>query len=110
MKFITPDESGPSGQEMGALKCAFAELDCAVTDLNDESFEISNKQYPIATHVYPTSYFLQFSTVVIARPKGFPFFTRTKLHGFLNQANSSSKVAKFTLEGDKPNSDFRGWM
>jgi hypothetical protein len=60
--------------------------------------------------VYPTSYFLQFSTVVIARPKGFPFLTRTKLHGFLNQANSGAKVAKFTLEGSKPNSDFGGWM
>lgn len=70
MKSFIPDESGPTQQEMGALKCAFAELECAVTDLNDETFEISAKQYPVATHVYSTSYFLQLSTVIIARPKG----------------------------------------
>ena len=107
---MTPDETGPSGEEVAALKWAFRELDCAVTDLNEESFEISHKEYPIATHVYPTVYFLQFSTVLIARPKGFPLRTRTKLYAFLNQANTSAKVGKFTLEGDKPNSDFGGWM
>jgi hypothetical protein len=107
---MTPDDTGLDGEQVAALKWAFRELDCAIADLNEASFEISHEEYPIATHVCPTAYFLQFSTVMIARPKGFPFRTRTKLHAFLNRANTNTKVAKFTLEGDKPSSEFGGWM
>src|SRR5437868_3983656 len=95
------EEDSLTEEEMGALKSAFGALDFAVKDLNDSCFEISHEKYPVATHVYANPYFLQLSTVLIARPKGFPFRTRTKLHAFLNQANCSAKLAKFTIEGEK---------
>src|SRR5580765_2543534 len=97
-----PDKTELNEQEVSTLKAEFQALDCAVTDLDGESFEISPKEYRVATHVYPTPYFLQLSTMIIARPKGFPFRTRAKLYAFLNQANSSAKLVKFILEGDKP--------
>jgi hypothetical protein len=65
---------------------------------------------PVATHVYATPYFLQLSNVVVARPKGFPFRTRTRLYAFLNRANNNAKVAKFTLDGQKANPDLGGWL
>ena len=92
-----------------ALMAAFGELDCSVKGLSDSSFEIARKEYPVATHVYANPYFLQLSSIVIARPKGFPFRTRAKLHAFLNEANSKAKLAKFTLDEEKANPDFRGW-
>jgi hypothetical protein len=107
---MTPGETGLSEEEMAALKKVFVELECAVTNLEGDCFEISHAQYPIATHVHPTAYFLQFSTVIIARPKGFPFRTRTRLLAFLNRANSNSKLTKFYLEGNEPKGDFGGWM
>jgi len=107
---MTPDETGLNEEEVSALKVEFEALDCVVTDLDEECFEISPKEYCVATHVYATPYFLQLSTMIIARPKGFPFRTRTKLYVFLNRANSSAKLAKFFLEGDKARPEFGGWM
>src|SRR5688572_16082211 len=104
------NESSLSEEEIMALKIVFGGLDCAVKDLEDSSFEISPKQYSVATHVYANPYFLQLSTVLLARPKGFRFRTRVKLHAFLNQANCSAKLAKFTLDGEKPNPNFGAWL
>src|ERR1044071_2485027 len=107
---MVPDEAGLSGDEIAALKEAFGGLDCVVTDLEGESFEISHEQYRVATHVYATLYFLQFSTFIIARPKGFPFRTRSRLHAFLNRANTNSKLTRCYVEEDRPNAQFGGWM
>src|SRR5262245_33932459 len=107
---MATDEGSLTEEEMGALKRAFGELDCVVKDLDDSCFEISRKEYPVVTNVHANQYFLQLSTVMIARPKGFPFRTRNKLYAFLNQANGSAKMAKFTLDGEKANADFGGWL
>jgi len=107
---MATDESSLTEEEMEALKRAFIDADCAVQDLNESCFEISHKEYSVATHVYATPYFLQLSVVMVARPKGFPFRTRAKLYEFLNQANSSAKVAKFILDGKKVNPTFGGWF
>ena len=64
----TPHKTELNEQEVSTLKAEFQALDCAVTDLDGESFEISPKEYRVATHVYPTPYFLQLSTMIIARP------------------------------------------
>jgi hypothetical protein len=104
------DEDSLTEEEMATLKRAFAEADCAVKDLNESCFEISHKEYPVVTHVYATPYFLQLSTVMVARPKGFPFRTRAKLYAFLNRANSSAKMARFSVDGEKVNPDFGGWL
>src|SRR5262245_43055872 len=103
---MATDEDSLTEEEMEALKRVFVEADCTVKDLNESCFEISHKEYSVATHVYATSYFLQLSTVMVARPKGFLFRTRAKLYAFLNRANSSAKVAKFTVDGEKVNPDF----
>jgi hypothetical protein len=107
---MAADESSLSEEQIGSLRSTFRELDCAVKDLEGASFEISHKQYPVATHVYANPYFLQFSSVIVARPKGFAFRTRSKLYAFLNHANSNAKLARFALDGDKPNANFGGWL
>ena len=107
---MATDESSLTEEEMEALKRAFADADCAIKDLNESCFEISHKEYSVATHVFATPYFLQLSTVMVARPKGFPFRTRARLYAFLNQANRSAKVAKFTLDGENVNPTFGGWL
>jgi len=104
------DEDSLTEEEMATLKRAFAEADCAVKDLNESSFEISHKEYSVATHVYATPYFLQLSTVMVARPKGFPFRTRAKLYAFLNRANSSAKMARFSVDGESVKTKFGGWL
>jgi hypothetical protein len=95
--------------ELESLKSRFRAVDCTVTDLDDTSFEIVGSEFPIRTHVFVTPYYVQLGTFIDAAPQGFLPNRKGKIHAFLNTINVRAKLAKFTLETDKPDADSGGW-
>ncbi|HKQ39589.1 MAG TPA: hypothetical protein VJ063_16050 [Verrucomicrobiae bacterium] len=95
--------------EVEALKSRFRAAGCRVTDIDGKSFEIVGSDFPVRTHVFPTAYYVQLATFIFAKPHGFLFRSKSKIHEYTSRINRTAKLVKFTLEGDRPNSERGGW-
>jgi hypothetical protein len=92
-----------------ALKSRFRAAGCSVTDLEGTSFEIVSSEFPVRTHVFANPYYVQLGTFIFANPGGFLPGRKSKIHDYLSQINRNAKLAKFTLEGDRPDAQRGGW-
>ncbi len=100
-----------SREEIDTLKKRFEAAGCAVNDLSDTEFEIVGwDAFPLKTYVFVNPYFIQFNTVIIGRGKGFMWKRLSRAHAFLNRSNLAAKLAKFTLDSDKPDPRMGGWF
>lgn len=83
------------------MKQQFRDIDCRVTDFSDTHFEIVHPQFPAATLINPTSYYLEYATLLWARPGGFLQRSRSLRDGFLNEANQKIHIAKLICDSSR---------
>ena len=101
---LTPDE-------VESLKERFRAAGCTVTDLGETNFEmVGGDIFPLRTHVSANPYFIDFGTFITAIGQGFLPNRLGKVHAFLNEINKAAKIAKFTLDADKPDPEAGGWF
>ncbi len=101
------DELEPS--EIETLKSRFRDAGCTITDLEGTSFEIIGREFALRTHVFANPYYVQLGTFIFVSPQGFLPGRRSMILEYLSRINSNAKLAKFTLEGDKPDAERGGW-
>jgi hypothetical protein len=100
-----------SPEEVEILKERFRATGCSVTDIGGRNFEIVGWDiFPLRTHVSVNPYYIELGTFVTAIGQGFLPHRLSKIHAFLNDINRAAKLAKFTLEGDKPDPEAGGWF
>jgi hypothetical protein len=91
------------------IKQQFRDIDCRVTDFSDTHFEIVHAQFPAATLINPTPYYLEYTTILWARPGGYLQRLRFIRDGFLNEANQMAHLVKFTCDYRKIDREAGGW-
>ncbi|MGB6219399.1 hypothetical protein [Haloferula sp.] len=91
------------------IKQRFRDAGCRVTDFDDGYFEVIRQPFPAASLVRANPYFVEFNTLVWARPSGFFARTRSRRDSLLNQMNQVTKVAKVTCDQSSIDSDEGGW-
>lgn len=91
------------------IKQRFWDAGCRVTDFDDGYFEIIRQPFPAASLVRANAYFVEFNTLLWARPSGFFGKTRSKRDGLLNQMNQVTKVAKVTCDQQSIDAGAGGW-
>jgi hypothetical protein len=100
-----------SPEEVEILKERFRAIGCEVTDIGDANFQILGWDYfPLRTHVSVNPYYVELGTFITAIGQGFMPQRISKVHALLNQMNLAAKLAKFTLDADKPDPKAGGWF
>lgn len=91
------------------MKKQFRDIGCRVEDFCKTHFEIVHDQFPAATLINPTTYYLEYATVLCARPGGFLKRGRALRDSLLNELNLTTHLAKITCDPRKIDADTRGW-
>lgn len=92
------------------VKQQFRDIGCRVKDFSDSHFEIVHEQFPAASLINPTAYYLEYATILWARPGGFLQRGRSLRDSLLNEANLKTHVAKLTCDSEKIDGDAKGWQ
>jgi hypothetical protein len=99
----------PGTSEIEGLKSRFRAAGYTVTGIDDLSFEIVGSDFPLQTHVSVNPYYLQLATFIFAAPQGFLPGRKSRIHEYLSTINTRAKLAKFTLETDRPDAPQGVW-
>jgi len=92
-----------------AIKQRFRDVGCRVTDFDDGYFEVVRQPFPAASLVRATPYFVEFTTLMWARPSGLFGRMVSKRNSLLNRMNHVTKVAKVTCDQSAIDGDEGGW-
>src|SRR5690349_13149866 len=87
----------------------FRAVGCTEVTVTDGHVEIVPPGFPVRTMVEANSFFLQFSTVLFARPQRFLARCRLKRDALLNQANRTAHLARFTCDDEKVDRESGCW-
>lgn len=101
------DASDPIDNER--IKQRFRDAGCRVTDFDDGYFEVFRQPFPAASLVRANPYFVEFNTMMLARPSGFFGRMRSRRDGLLNRMNQVTKVSKVTCDQSSIGTDEGGW-
>jgi hypothetical protein len=101
------NEADPINNEL--IKQRFREAGCRVTDSEDGYFEVIRQPFPAASLVRATPYFLEFNTILWARPQGLLGSMMSKRNSLLNRMNQVTKVAKVTCDQVSISGNEGGW-
>jgi hypothetical protein len=102
--------SDVSPEAYQTIKQQFRDIGCRVKDFSETHFEIVHDQFPAATLINPTGYYLEYATILWARPGGFLQRGRSLRDGLLNEANLKTHVAKLTCDAPKIDGNAGGWQ
>ena len=96
--------------EVYTLKQHFRAAGCTITDIGATNFEVvGSDDFPLRSHVTVNPYYIEFATAIAAKAQGFLANRLSKVHAFLIHINLEAKLAKFTLEANKPNPKTGVW-
>jgi len=98
-----------STEAFEAVKQQFRDIDCRVKDVSDTHFEIVHDQFPAATLINPTAYYVEYATLMWARPNGFFQRFRSLRDALLNEANKKAHITKITCDTNSYDREVGGW-
>jgi len=91
------------------VKQRFRDVGCRVTDCDDGYFEVARQSFPASFLVRATPYFVEFTTIMLARPRGLFGRMMSKRNTLLNRMNQVTKVAKVTCDQSAIDGNESGW-
>lgn len=91
------------------LRQQFRDIGCRVRDIEDDCFEIVRQTLPVASLVRAHACFIEFNTLIWARPRGIFGKRQSKRDRLLNRLNQVAKVAKITYDFDCLDVGDGGW-
>lgn len=91
------------------IKDRFRDAGCRVVDFDDGYFEVVRQPFPAASLVRANPYFVEFNTLVWARPSGFFGRTKSRRDRLLNRMNQVTQVAKVTCDQSSIDTVQGGW-